>query len=155
MADPQDPTAPGAPPATDADVSVGNDPNTDPAAASDTGQDSSQDDGDKPFYKSPVKVLGGLWLAKKLIGGSISRARTHRRREAVKELRTEQRQRKRLQRAAEARTAQLQDLLERRQELLQKQREQRRKQRDQRAKQRNQRAKKRAKRAKKRARGRK
>ena len=69
------------------------------------GGDGGDGGGKKPFYKSPVKLLGALWVAKKLIGATVSKARTHRRREAIKELRAEQRERKRRERAAQARAA--------------------------------------------------
>ena len=65
----------------------------------------SGDDGGKPFYKSPVKLLGALWLGKKLLGGLVSKSRTHRQREAIKGLRAQQRERKRQERSAEARAA--------------------------------------------------
>jgi|GEM_PF-4927452 len=63
------------------------------------------DEGKKPFYKSPLKLLGAMWVGKKILGGSVSKARTHRRRTAIKELRAEQRERKRRERSAEARAA--------------------------------------------------
>ena len=61
--------------------------------------------GKKPLSKSPIKLLGMLWLGSKLLGGTVSKFRTHRRREAIKELRAEQRARKRQERAAQARAA--------------------------------------------------
>lgn len=79
---------------------------TQPPAVSDAGDGNQRDDeGGKPFYKSPLKLLGALWLGKKLIAGGANRARTHRRRVAIKELRADQRERKRRERAAQARAA--------------------------------------------------